>query len=243
MRDRVERREQHALQQQVIGIRQRAARGIEDVGVEDGAVHQRRGIREDRLHPPAENPQIEIGIARTRRRAEQRSWMQHERPRRHHRRGEVDTERPQPTHDQLWSSRLRSSFASLGLALPPLPFITWPTRKPKVFCCPARYCAAASALLAMTSRMIATSASSSLFCASPSAATMSSADRPLSYIFAKTSLAIALLIVPFSTSAIRPASASGRRGTCATSRPRSFIVRSSSPITQLLAAFALPLAA
>ena len=37
------------------------------------------------------------------------------------------------------SSRLSSALASLGLALPPLPFITWPTRNPNVFWLPARY--------------------------------------------------------------------------------------------------------
>ena len=83
---------------------------------------------------------------------------------------------------------------------------------------------------------------SSEFCASPSAATISSAVRPESYIFGKTSLAMALLIVPLSTSAISPASAAGLSGRSATAVPRSLSVRSSSPITQLLAALGLPAA-
>ena len=36
------------------------------------------------------------------------------------------------------SARRTSSLASLGLAFPPVAFITWPTRKPSTFVCPAR---------------------------------------------------------------------------------------------------------
>ena len=79
-------------------------------------------------------------------------------------------------------------------------------------------------------------------CARPSAATISSAERPESYIFANTSLATVLLIVPCSTIRMRPASAVGDRGTRSTGMARSFIVRSTSPMTQLLAALALPAA-
>ena len=55
---------------------------------------------------------------------------------------------PMPSSAATSSSRLSSSLTSFGLALPPLPFITWPTRKPNVCCLPARYCATASALRA-----------------------------------------------------------------------------------------------
>src|SRR5882672_10549393 len=142
---------------------------MKDVGVEDASVEERRRVAEDRLHVPAEDPEIEKRIARPRRRAEERGGMEDERPGRDDRRGKVHKQRPQPaTHGQpCSSSRFSSWLASFGLALPPLPFITWPTRNPNVWCLPARYCAAASALFAMTSRTIASNAPSSLFCASP----------------------------------------------------------------------------
>ena len=69
---------------------------------------------------------------------------------------------------------------------------------------------------------------------------MSAAARPESYILANTSLATVELIVPFSTMAISPASAAGVIGTASISMARSFMLRSTSPITQLLAAFGLP---
>ena len=69
---------------------------------------------------------------------------------------------------------------------------------------------------------------------------MSAAARPDSYIVANTSFATVELIVPFSTIAIKPASAAGVIGTASISIARSFMLRSTSPITQLLAAFGLP---
>ena len=91
---------------------------------------------------------------------------------------------------------------------------------------------------------MATTADSSPICASPSVFTISSADRPDSYILAKTSLAMALLIVPWSTSLIRPASDSGGITSKASFvAPGSLYLRSVSPITQLLAAFGFPEAA
>ncbi|MNC86575.1 hypothetical protein D3C83_22470 [compost metagenome] len=83
-------------------------------------------------------------------------------------------------------------------------------------------------------------ASSSPIWASPSAATISSADRSLPYIFARTSLAMELLIAPRSMSVMSPASLAGSRPSSVTETPRSFVVRSSSPMIQLLAALALP---
>ena len=77
-------------------------------------------------------------------------------------------------------------------------------------------------------------------CARPSAATISAAARPVSYIFANTSFATVLLIVPRSTMAISPASAAGVIGTSSIAMARSFMLRSSSPMIQLLAAFGLP---
>jgi hypothetical protein len=65
MRDRIERSEQQALKQQMIGVRQRAGSRKEDVRIENGAVDERRWIRQERLHVPAENPEIEVGIAGT----------------------------------------------------------------------------------------------------------------------------------------------------------------------------------
>ena len=101
-------------------------------------------------------------------------------------------------------------IASFGLALPPLAFITWPTRKPNVCFLPARYCATVSSLRSMTSRDDRRAARLRQNSAQAlRSRTMSSADRPESYIFANTSLAIELLIVPLSMSAIRPASAAG----------------------------------
>jgi hypothetical protein len=92
----------------------------------------------------------------------------------------------------------------------------------------------------MTSRTIATTADSSPICASPSAWTISSADRPDSIIFANTSLPMALLIVPFSIRATRPARAAAATGASSIDAPRSLRTRSSSPMTQLLAAFGWP---
>ena len=69
---------------------------------------------------------------------------------------------------------------------------------------------------------------------------VAAAARPLSYIFANTSFATVELMVPFSTIAISPASAAGVIGTASMSMARSFMLRSTSPITQLLAALGLP---
>ncbi len=44
----------------------------------------------------------------------------------------------------------KSSLSSAGLALPPLAFITWPTKKPNSFSLPARYSASLSACWART---------------------------------------------------------------------------------------------
>jgi len=134
-------------------------------------------------------------------------------------------------------------LASFGFALPFVAFITWPTRNPNVCCLPARYWPTASAFFAITSRIAPTMADSSPICASPSPWTISSALRPDSIIVAKTSLPIAVLMVPLSISLISPASAPGETGRSATSMPRSFITRSSSPMIQLLAAFGFDAAA
>ena len=76
----------------------------------------------------------------------------------------------------------------------------------------------------------ASTALSSSIRPSPSAATIAAAVRPVAYIFSKTSLAVGPLIVPESTSRIKPASASGverhvvdrrsrARSSCASARP------------------------
>jgi hypothetical protein len=46
--------------------------------------------------------------------------------------------RARPVHDQPPSFFLSSSFSWAGFALPPVAFITWPTKKPKSLSLPAR---------------------------------------------------------------------------------------------------------
>ncbi len=61
-------------------------------------------------------------------------------------------------HPNLFFS---SSFTFPGLALPPLPFITCPTRNPSTCCLPSLNCATCVGLFASTSAMILSSAPSS----------------------------------------------------------------------------------
>ena len=80
--------------------------------------------------------------------------------------------------DHGWSQRRRAQqlVHELRFALPPVAFITWPTRKPNVCVLPPRYCATGVGVRRDHRRAIApTIAPSSSICASPSAATMSSA--------------------------------------------------------------------
>ncbi len=120
---------------------------MKDVGVEDAASEDRSGIAEHGLHVPAEDPHVQERIARARWRAEERGGMGCQRPCRHGGRREVDEQRckkgpglvPRTSETRpgfashvCASSRFSSSLASFGLAFPPLPFITWPTRYPNV---------------------------------------------------------------------------------------------------------------
>jgi hypothetical protein len=70
--------------------------------------------------------------------------------------------------------------AQLGLALPLLAFMTWPTSALKALSLPARNCATLSGLAAITSSMIASSAPVSFIC-----------FRPLASMTASTSAALA----------------------------------------------------
>ena len=117
---------------------------------------------------------------------------------------------------------------------------TWPTRNWNLRSLPCLISATISECAAITFWTIGSRLDESEICARPSAATISAALRPVSYIFANTSFATVELIVPCSTMAIRPARAAGVIGIAPMSMPRSFMLRSTSPITQLLAAFALP---
>ena len=94
--DRIERRQQEALEQEMIGVGQRARGGIKDVRVEHRAGENRRRVRQDRLHPPAENPEIEVGVTRARPCTKQRARMRDERPGRDNHCCEVREQRPQP---------------------------------------------------------------------------------------------------------------------------------------------------
>ena len=60
------------------------------------------------------------------------------------------------------SDVLSNSLKSLGLPLPRLAFMHWPTKKPMTFWLPSRYCCACSAQFASTSSTIGCSASASL---------------------------------------------------------------------------------
>ena len=82
---------------------------------------------------------------------------------------------------------------------------------------------------------------SSSICARPSALTISSAARPVAIIFSKTSFAIEPLIVPFSTSASRPASRAGARRSrshAGSPPPASFTLARTAPSSQFRATFA-----
>src|SRR5688572_22212429 len=142
--------------------------------------------------------------------------------------------------DQMFNSLRSRSFTSLGFAFPPVAFITWPTRKPNVPVLPPRICATASRFASITARTFDRIARSSPICASPSAATISSAARPVSYIFSSTPFPIDALMVPFSTSAINPASAPPVTRCRSNRSPSAFSLRATSPDTQLNAARGSP---
>ena len=97
--DGVERRQQHTLQQQVIGIRQRASGGMKDVGVEDRAAYQRHRIVQHGVHAPSERPEIEERIAGPDRRADEGGRVQDEWPRHDRRCHDIDQQRTnRPRH-------------------------------------------------------------------------------------------------------------------------------------------------
>ena len=142
-----------------------------------------------------------------------------------------------------WRARSRS-VTSFGFALPLRPFITWPTRKPNVASLPARILRHRVGVAPRaTPRTIGSSSCDLVGDLRQALGRDDLVGRrgPMSYIFSKTSLAIdaadrALARRARSARRAPPASAAPARS----STPRSFSVRSSSPITQLLAAFGLP---
>src|SRR5207249_2460909 len=130
------------------------------------------------------------------------------------------------------SSRRRST--SVGLALPPVAFITCPNRDFFATVLPRLTSAIALALAAITGSTIAPRAVSSATCVSPSRPTMVAASSRESNIFWKTSLAILPLIVPSSMSRSRPARCRGGIGEVAIARSSSpGSTRKSSDMTQL----------
>src|SRR5262249_56768690 len=147
--------------------------------------------------------------------------------------------------DHAVSSRKRftAALTPAGSAFPAVAFITWPTRKPNVFVLPARYSATVAACPASVSWTIRSIAAWSPIFASPSASTIACARRPVPYIFSKTSFATGPVMVPLSTSAMSSPRASGASGAESISSRVSFSLRATSPLTQLLAALGLPLAA
>src|SRR5688572_1039823 len=133
-----------------------------------------------------------------------------------------------------------NSFTCAGFALPPVTFITCPTKKPNSLSLPERYCASCCGFAAITSSMVFSIAELSVICRSPFAAMIASASLPSSHICSKTSLAILPEIV---ASAMRASSPARRRASmrdCVTSTPSLLSAPDSSPITQYAASFSWP---
>ena len=65
VRRRIQRQQRYRLRQQMVRIRQRRRSRVKDVGVEDGAVDERERARRQDSKIPAEDPQIQVRIART----------------------------------------------------------------------------------------------------------------------------------------------------------------------------------
>src|SRR5687767_4394243 len=127
---------------------------MEDVGVEHAAAEDACGIRGPRAQAPAEDPQIEKGIADILQRAKPRGQIDREGPRQHNRGNDIHRCRACRVR-QRPSSFFNSSVTSFGLALPCVCFMTEPTRKPNALLRPLRICATASGLAATASRTIA----------------------------------------------------------------------------------------
>src|SRR6516225_9544148 len=94
-----------------------------------------------------------------------------------------------PVDSQVASSFFRISLTILGFALPPIAFITCPTKNPNSLSRPLRYSATLSGSSAITFAHAAAIAPSSETCASPSSATVASADLRDPHIAAKAVLA------------------------------------------------------
>src|SRR5215472_11194984 len=116
----------------------------------------------------------------------------------------------------------RMSLTDWGLAWPRVARITWPTKNLKTPSLPDLYLATLSGFLEMTSRAAASIAESLTWAPSPSAATMSAAERPDSNMVAKTFFATAAVIFPDSTTAMSSASDFALTGVASISFPESF---------------------
>src|SRR5712692_4595527 len=138
------------------------------------------------------------------------------------------------------SSRRKISFTACGFACPRVARITWPTKNLNTPSFPPLNFATLSGFFAITSRAACSIAEVSLICVNPSAATISTAPRPLSNIVANTFFPTAPVIFPSSTSFSNSASAAGETGDASISFPESFSRRKSSVCIQFAALFAEP---
>ena len=68
----IERRDRRRLQEQVVGIRQRPGGWEKNIRVEDAAGQDRGRVVDQRPQIPAQNPEVQVGIAGTLRRSQQR---------------------------------------------------------------------------------------------------------------------------------------------------------------------------
>ncbi|MDT4870581.1 hypothetical protein FQZ97_1056660 [compost metagenome] len=121
--------------------------------------------------------------------------------------------------------------------------MTCPTRALNAFSLPARNWATLSALAAITSSMIFSSAPVSFICLRPLVSMTASTSLPSPvHKASKTCLAALLEIVPSAMRAISAASCAALTGTLAMSPSSAFSRRDTSPMIQLLTSFAWPLA-
>src|SRR5687767_12152638 len=223
----------------MIGKGQRPRRRMKNVGIKYPAGEDAHRIAKPGLHAPAKNPHVEKRIPGAFNGADVGGEVDGQRPGDDERGEKINSRGSYPHAYEPIAARIRS-VTSLGSPLPLVSFITWPTRNWNLRSLPARISATMSPCVSTTRRTIGSRLEVSEICAKPSAATISAAARPESYIVANTSFATVELIVPCSTIAIKPASAAGVIGTASISIARSFMLRSTSPMTQLLAAFGLP---
>ncbi|ABQ66964.1 hypothetical protein Swit_0596 [Rhizorhabdus wittichii RW1] len=131
---------------------------------------------------------------------------------------------------------LSSSLTTPGLALPPIAFIVWPTKKPNSLSLPPRYSATLSALAAITSAITASIAPVSLVCLRPRSSTILAGSSPVSSMISNTCLASVPDNVPSATSASSSAPCLGLTGLSSIALPSRLSAPNRSEISQLDAA-------